>query len=1337
MPSHLPEVRLLKTIPTTPSQMEIWLQCYLAGKEASMAYNESYAVNLFGELKASCLEEALRIVISKYEGMRAVFSHDGSQIIILKSIESPFRFHDISSYSEEEKNKFVENHSIETGFYEFNLEKGPLFIFELIKLSDSEHRLTMTAHHIVFDGWSMVLFYSQLGFVYGQLVEEKEVFLPVINELSDFSLKIHEFSESEQSRLNRDFWGEKLSNPIPRFDLPIDFERPPIRNFRSERLEYKASADLILKAKRFGVKHKISLHLLLQSIFELFLSQWSKSEDVIFGMPRAGQPVMKSTNMIGHCTFLLPIRAIINPDLTFEEYLIKRNEAFAEVLEHGIISFGELIQNLKIKRDLSRIPLLPVTFNISVGQERRIKFKGLEKLFEPNPKAFGNFEILIDLFGSIDNVTYEWTYNVSLFSEDTILAAAEKYDQLIQLLIEEPSLKLSSIKSLFAEVDLSKLCVEEKPAPNEEVTAGEKTIAFVIEKFQESASVFPEKTAVVTNDNSIAYKELNNRSNQLAGLLKDKGVQPGDFVGVYLERSNATIISILAILKAGGAYLPIDVEIPKERAIYMLENSGAKFYFTDQPSFDNEVLEDKRLVFNKVLKDSIEYSFENNPVKTTLESPMYIIYTSGSTGNPKGVTLTHRNLNYFSKEAIRDLNFSSDDLVAGVTSVSFDVATLELLIPYMFGATVYMLDKYERKDPKQILSFLEAKGITKMFATPTHWQMMVNSGWSTPMTSLSVLSAGEPLKKSLVDQLSPLSNEIFNLYGPSETTVFSTLKKVDSSEKQITIGKEVPGTKIYFVDKSGNLIDKPNISGEIWIGGDSVGKSYLGLEELSEEKFIRNPFEEIPERLYKTGDLGFRLPNGEIQCEGRIDHQVKIRGHRIELGEIEQRILTSDKISNVVVGTDDSQGFTSLIGYISLKDDLDDSFDSQEFVENLREELLVGLPEYMVPSKFYIVDDFELTTSGKIDRKQLSKIKTGNSELSNTYSSAELQIEEFSNVEQRVYDLWSKVLGDIKLDLDSNFFIVGGHSLLGVKLISLLEKEFTITLSLITLFQYPTVRSISRLIASKIKDSTSDSLVLIKKGSPHKVLCFVHAVGLNPIEVNMLVENMDEDQTIYGLQSPAISGNSKAFETIPEMAGHFITELDKSGIKEPYNLMGNSIGGLIVFEMAKQLIASNRRLGFIGMIDTVAQFYNNNPNNFSSGLERSMKKLGFELQFLFDDLPYYLQYRKKYFEEKWSNYKGNPKEDNDLLSRIREIELVNIEAWKCYKMEPLDIDITLFLAQRRTFFVEDFETLGWDNYTRSVEKFVMPGEHANMLKPPYGSEFTKVLQEKLNHFILR
>jgi amino acid adenylation domain-containing protein len=1356
------EMVISKVIPSTPSQMEMWLQCHLGGKQASMAYNESNSFRLHGYLEVDFLEKAFQFVISRHEGMRAIFCPDGKQIVIFAKNHSTIKVTDITDLAELEKEEFLQKHSKDTGFYEFDFTKGPLYILELIKINELEHMVTFTGHHLIFDGWSMSLLAEELSLAYGQLCKGKELDLPEVQTLSDYVMRNLHFSESIDKNVKLDFWIKNLSNPVPQLELPIDFERPSIRNLKAASIEYKAPRGLMVKAKRYAASRNVSLNVLLLSVYELFLSHWVKDSDIILGMPRAGQPLLRCSRMIGHSVHLLPIRAKVDLNLTFEEYLSQRRDCFVGVLSNGMISFGELIQSLQIKRDPSRIPLIPLTFNIQIGLDAKIHFSDLNHKFISNPKAYSNFEIILNLFGSLMNTTFEWTYNQSLFKESTIYDAARMYSLLIERILDSPNERLVFINSIISPVDnveiseqsdlngykisqtpilvknyfgkeIVKSFYKEDDFERKEFSkSNDLGVPVVISKLQESATLFPRKVAVTTGDEFLSYEDLNKQSNQLAFFLREKGVKPGDIVGIYLGRSNAVIVSIMGVLKAGAAYMPIDVDVPVERVGYMLTNSNSKYFITDQPAFEKYELEERKLIYNEIIIVCKDLASCNKPTLTDLDDPMYIIYTSGSTGNPKGVTLTRKNIDYFVKEVIVDLNFCSEDVFAAITSISFDAAIFDTLIPYLFGASVHMLDSYQRKDPKQILRLFQEKNVTKTIATPTHWHLIANSGWNNKLPFLTVLSIGEPLQKSLVDIISPLSKEIFNLYGPAETTVYSTFKKINISDSQITIGTAVPGTKVYLVDKLGIPITKSGVTGEIWIGGDGVGLGYLGFKELTVEKFVSNSFDENPQNLYKTGDLGHWLENGEIQCEGRIDHQVKIRGHRIELGEIEQRILMFDEVSNAIVDTDKGKDIVNLVAYISIREHLRDRLDLNAYIDKLREKLSIGLPDYMIPTEFMFIDDFKLTTSGKIDRKQLPISLIGKKSSSdNQFKFSYFNIE-LTKVETSVYSLWEKVLGKRKFSLDDDFFLVGGHSLLGVTLISLLEKKFNVSFSLLTLFQHPTIRAISKLIVNEKYDINADSLVLIKKGSSDRVLCFVHGVGLNPIEVNTLLKYMDEDQTIWGLQSPAISGNVKPFETIPEMARHFIKELDEKGIQEPFHLTGNSIGGIIVFEMVKQLIAANRPLGFISMIDTPCYFSSDKHKNVSKKVVNICRKLEFEYEFFTDDVSYYLENRKGYLQEKWRNFKGISKLENSLSKRISEIEAVNVVAWKNYQIEPLEVEFTLFTAQKKTFFLNDFETLGWRKYVRKVESIVMPGNHVTMLKPPNGAKFTEVLQKKLN-----
>lgn len=1324
---NLEPIQISKVIPSTASQMEIWLSCQLGGKEANMAYNESISIELHGELEILFLKTAFHTVIQRHEGMRAIFTPDGDQMIIFSSFNLPLRFRDISQLNEEKEHAFLKKHSLDTGFYEFDLVKGPLYVLELIKVREKEHILTFTGHHLIFDGWSSGLLMEEISKVYSQLKKGLSIHLPIVDKLSDFVIQHYRLTHCPEIEVTKAFWKKDLSDPVPLFNLPVDFDRPPVRNLKAKRLEVALPKSLLTKAKKFAVEKKVSINLLLLSVFEVFLSEWTGQKDILVGVPIAGQAVLNKLNLIGHCVNLLPFRSRLDSNLTFEEYLQQRKSQFNDSLDHSLISFGALLQDLQIKRDTSRIPLVPITFNLNLTHSNLIKFEGLNSALISNPKSYSNFEIIVNLFGNEEEIIVEWTYNESLFHESSIWEAAQKYNLLIEKIIDAPQEKLSGVDSFFENTGLETELLLHSRAKNG--TSEEKdNLKHLMEK---QVARFPEKIAITFKSDSLDYAGINSKANQIAHYLINRGVKPGDYVGIYLERSFNLIISILGVIKSGAACLPIDREIPVERAKYMVKDSDATFLITDLFLPDWDEFDPKILFINELNKVVSGYSDENTTIEINQEDPVYTIYTSGSTGNPKGVILTHRNLIYFTNNACQQIGYSAEDSIAGVTSASFDVSILELVIPFSLGATLHLMDRYHRKDPKQILALLKEKKITKMFATPTHWQMMVQSGWNERFSNLTILSAGEELKKSLADSLCKYSKEVWNAYGPTETTIFSTCKKVNPDDPEVTLGKAVIGTEIYLVDENSNLISNSGYAGEIWISGEGVSKSYIGREALTNEKFFKNPFKNDNSRIYKTGDLGSWTTKGDLNYLGRIDHQVKIRGYRIELGEIEQKLISLSKVENaVVINKIDSDGINSLAACILVKKEFELNFLKADFSKEIQTALSQVLPEYMVPSHIYFFDNFPLTTSGKIDRNALTALLNEKDDISSESQFTENTL--LSEEEIKVFSIWKSVLRKDDFGIDDDFFLLGGHSLLGVRVVSKLESEFGVSLSLLTLFQFPTIRGLVDHINS-LKEEDTDSIVLIKKGSPHKVLCFVHGVGLNPIEINTLTRNMDEDQTIWGLQSPAISGQHEPLESIEEMATFFINELDKQKINLPYNLIGNSLGGLIAFEMAKQLIDKNRPVGFLAMIDTLAIHSKDPIPSFKQSLLVKISKLKFEFNFFWNDPIYYLMYRGRYLKEMWREKFGINEEENALAFRINKIEGINEKAWIKHKLSYLDIKITLFLARRRTFFVKDFKTLGWDVFTQEVKTIVMPGEHSNMLKPPYGSEFTKCLQGELNH----
>jgi len=1308
-----------RVIPITPAQMEIWLACKIGGREANKAYNESIALRLSGDLSVKYLQEAFLKVIERHEGMRSVISPNGRSLIVFSSFSLPIRMRDISDVSEKEKDVVLKKHLEQKGSYHFNLVHGPLYVMDLIKLGERSHLLTFTGHHLIFDGWSLGVMLEELAVIYSSLIKGTESILPKADGLGDYAKEFFNLTRKSSYKQTKDFWKTYLSNPVPRVDLPIDKERTKIRTYNSDVLRRSIEVETLNKVKAVSAKLNSSLNLTLLAIFELFLSDWTKQNDIIVGLPVAGQIGFNKHRLIGHCVSLLPLRSKIDKNQIFSEYLKIRKSDYNSTLEHSIISFGDMIQNISIARDSSRVSLVPVTFNIDTGMEDGLEFTGLEHSLMANPKSFSNFELILNLFKSANGYVLDFTYNSNLFNKSTIETAADNYFKMIDLFLDHPGKKISEIFNLCS-------------SHSEVIQVPLMEFQSLGELIKKQLAIRGDKVAVRIGNEKFTFKQLNSITNTIAAHLILKGAGPGKVVGVHMERGINLVAGALAVIQIGACYLPIETEFPEERVKYMLNDADVAVFLTENETYSWDDLNVKKLKIDpQFLQKSIPVLVVKPP---KADDPIFIVYTSGSTGNPKGVVLTQLNLIDFLKHFKIAPGMNEQDMVMGLTSISFDMSFLELILPFVYGASLHLLDKFERRDPREIVKVIKSSQITKLFATPSHLKSIVNYGLIDKQSKLTIISAGEPLQLSLSKKLVQASSKVFNIYGPTETTIFSTIKEITADTQVITIGKPVEGTSILLVDDSGNLVTSPGKVGEVYIGGKGIGLGYLNNKKLTNEKFVLNFQDSFPGIYYKTGDLAIWTSEGELDCKGRLDHQVKIRGQRIELGEVENAIAQDKDVLHVLLEKQISEdGSDILVAYISFMKTEDSIIDFSMWINSCKTNLSSILPSFMIPAQFYIVDNFELNQNGKIERKAEKSIIHINS---NEVKHQEIITSTATNtvVTKVVKELWEKVLSTSDPNLDSDFFQEGGHSLLAVDLISQIENKFDLALPLSLLFEYSTINTISEYINTMISTKIVESiLVKIKVGKPDKVLFFIHGVGLNPMEISTLNNYMDEDQTILGLQSPSIMNNDiQPIDNIEEIAMLYINKIKETGFNGPYSLLGNSFGGQIAFEMAKQLIKNGDQIEFLGMIDTIASLKEELPMSFVDKVIHGGRKLIFEIKFIVNGPLYYLKYRDQYFKEKFSD---SPLVNRDLTSlkeRIKKIEDVNMVAWKNYVHEHIDADITLFLAKKKTFYVYDFETFGWSPYVNSIDVVYMPGEHANMLKQPHGKEFSRALQNMLN-----
>lgn len=1333
---------IYRVLPLTESQIEIWLACVVGGDQANSAYNESNSMHFKGELNVSAFQKAVATLTDRHESLRSSFSGDGKSMVIYKKIPNQFLYKDLALFSDQDKSELLHEHLREDAMQIFNLLEGPLFKATLLKFNEKEYRFTFTAHHLIIDGWSIGVVMQELGKLYSSYIKGITPEIPSPKAFSEYAQEQKNFVNSQPYREIENYWLNQFKGNIPVVSLPTDYPRPHTKTYKSGRLDLELNRSLVASLRKVGIDEGTSFVNTLLTAFEVFLYRLTGQKDITIGMPASGQAIMGYSHLVGHCVNLLPIRSQPNGKLDFATYLSLRKSDLFDAYENQQLTFGSLLKKLKVSRDPSRIPLVPVVFNVDFGMDEGVDFHHLEFEMISNPKAFLNFEWFLNANGTKESVKLEWTYNSQLFNSETMQRMMHGFVSLLKSIVSNPLQNIDTIKIFDEKVNPSSLWKSTNLSPD---FSKFQPVHSLIEH---AALKFGIKTAVFFRDEKCSYEELNNRANQLAHYLIQSGLKPGETVGIVLDRSTELIVAILATLKAGGAYLPIDTDYPSARVEYMLQDS-AKLHITQKEYQNKFTVGSHEILFEEFDDIKNHYSTNNPHVSVKPNDAAYIIYTSGSTGQPKGVVLEHHSLFNFLVTVSEKPGITHEDKFLAVSSISFDIAILEVLLPYVHGAQSFLLDRFQRKDPGRIVDLIEDEQITIMFATPSHWKMMLDGGWQTPCPNFNMISGGEALSAELADKLLPLSKSLWNIYGPTETTVFSTIKKINKQGEKITIGKPVLNTQIYILDDKLHPVGEGK-EGEIFIAGRGVARGYLNRPDLTAEKFLKDPFKPSADTtMYRTGDLGKFSPNGEIIILGRKDHQVKIRGHRIEPGEIEHALTQLEDIHDAVVSVrEDSSGNPRLVAYLipsednlrfkNPKDSANQAIQgNQGTVEEIKEwkrELALYLPSFMIPADYVVMDHFPLTPSGKIDMQALPI--PSHQPVDN---SVELILAETPE-EKLIAAIWEDALGFAQVNITDNFFEIGGHSMIAVQVMTRLEKASNIKLPISILFEFPTVQQLARILNSSEKNKSWNSLVPIKPNGNKIPLYIVHGGGLNVLPFYSIAKHLDSEQPLYGIQAFGLNGLDKPFTTVESIASHYVGEILSQNPTGPYALAGYSFGGIIAFEMAKQLQKKGKVIKSLIMFDTYADRSERRDAIGVKIVNRLRTELGrriFDLEMLINNPALLKRVKKNALSEKLKKikkhfFKRQSVPESDIMKIIKSIRKIHEEAGKKYVLSPYDGEIHLLRAKLQINYLKDPKYFGWQPYVNKVNISEMDGEHTTMFDPPHEKDFVKILQDILN-----
>jgi amino acid adenylation domain-containing protein/thioester reductase-like protein len=1029
--------------PLSFAQQRLWFIEQFEGD--SPTYNIPFGFRLKGALNISVLERCFNEIVQRHETLRTAFRTVKGQPVKIIAQNLPIRLYvnDLRHLPPDKQDSEVQRLTLEDARHLFDLAQYPLFRISLLRLAEEDYFMLMTIHHTIYDGWSIGVFMKELTTLYEAFSAGKPSPLPELPvQYSDFAQWQREWLRGEVLDQQLSYWKKQLSDSLPVLELPTDRSRPARQTFCGDIHTFRIPPPLVDTLKAFGQQEKCTLFMILLAAFNILLYRYSGQEDILIGSPVANRHRSELEGLIGFFVNILVLRTDLSGNPTFLELLGRIRKIILEAQAHQDIPFDLLVEELHPERNLSHHPLYQVAFAIRNATEYTFTLPDITV----EPILLHNGTAKVDLFLEIvetnRGITGIFEYNIDLFDAVTIGRMTEHFQTLLEGIASDPEQTISEIP-ILTEVERQQILVEWN---NTHIDYPKDTCLH--ELFEIQVKRAPDAIAVVFEDTQLTYRELNCRANQLAHYLQKLGVGPETLVGICIERSLEMIVGILGILKSGGAYVPLDPAYPKERLAFMLSDAQVPILLTQEklilelPNHNTQII-CLDTDWGKFLQES-----EDNPVNSvTPENLAYVIYTSGSTGIPKGVLITHQGLCNVSEAQIRTFDLNSSDRILQFSSLSFDAATFDIVMALRVGAILYLGTRENILPGPNLLQFLQNFEITITTLPPSALAIL-------PVGELSTLRiinvAGDACSPDLVKRWAK-DRLFFNLYGPTETTIWATVAQCTDSNRIPPIGRPIDNTQIYILNR--HLQPVPiGVPGELHIGGVGLARGYLNRPELTKEKFISNPFSDKPGAcLYKTGDLARYLPDGNIEFIGRIDNQVKIRGFRIELGEIETVLTKHPDIREVVViALETPSGDKQLAAYLVPHQK------KKITVNELHDFLKKQLPDYMIPTTFTFLDALPLTPNGKVDRRALPEPDTDRPELTEKY------IAPRTPAEKTMADIWSGLLHIDQFGVHDNFFELGGHSLLAVQLISEIEHLFQVKLPLWKLFESPTIAGLVR-----------------------------------------------------------------------------------------------------------------------------------------------------------------------------------------------------------------------------------------------------------------------------------
>ncbi len=1126
-----------------------------------------------GPLDELALERALSAVSLRHEAFALSFLPDGSGQRLNSRKALPLAMVDLSGDASESK---IASYCAAATCRPFDLTCAPLVRVELLRLGPDRNAMLVVAHHLVFDGWSATVFLEEIARVYKGYVTGVEDELEPAESYRAFALAERERSSGGEFTRQIDYW-KRLYSALPDpLTLPADFAAPSGPDFAASTVHHEFSEKLVealkLEARRSGV----TFYSLLLASFGVLVSRLSGQQDLAVGIPFAAQPLSGARNLIGDGVNTLPLRLAVEPDMPFGKLAAATHRALLDAADNSDLTLNTLLREFKLRRDPDRRPLTELIFNLN-PRVPKLEFPGLRHSLRDCSKSALAWDLFFNLNETSNGLTLDLHYRSRLFETSTISRWIGHYETLLGAIANGDAGSVGALPLL--DDATRKRVLYEWNATARSYDHQLTTPAMI----SAQAIRTPNRIAVECGDQSLTYTELDKSSDALARLLRTRNIGRGDLVGVCLPRRAEMLVGLLGVMKSGAAYVPLDPSYPADHLRKMADHAGIRHLLTWTQDDAPSSLFAGRDVF---LLAELDFHAESEAPLPAVSSDdlAYVLFTSGSTGEPKGVRILHRSLVNFLNSMRDKPGIAADDVLCAVTTLSFDIAGLELYLPLTVGAKVVIAMEQEQRDPAALASLVGRRNATVLQTTPSLLRMLVEGKLMESVRGLKLLVGGEPLPRDLAAMVLPRCRELWNMFGPTETTVWSTTCRVTSIEGAMPLGRPIDNTRIYVLDAKRQPVP-PGVAGEIWIGGDGVADGYLFRPDLTAERFLADPFVDDGSRMYRSGDLG-SLRDGVLYFHGRVDAQIKLRGHRIEPGAIEAVAMGDPFVREaVVVAREFAPGDLRLAIYVVPR------ATGSMSVDALRNRLQQDLPPYMVPQYIEFLEALPKTPNGKIDRKALPTPSRVPDSKAGTHADEPIRSVQdktqlatntavMTATERQLCAIWQRILDVEEVTAEDNFFDLGGHSLLAVRVTSEIEQVFGRKLPLSSFFQMPTVRELAGLLSDKISLKSWSSLVAIQSRGSRPPFFWAHGDASNAF----LSRYLDADQPLYGLSHQSEDGQPARFTTVEDIAAHYLSEIRSVQPHGPYFLGGYCFGGLVAFEMAQQLKSQNENVGLLVLL---------------------------------------------------------------------------------------------------------------------------------------------------------